>query len=660
VSDVSCGDSTERFLTGNEYVSLAGVSAVTGALNGIGFVHSGFRGCIEVKGPENSSFLEPLIEVDGRGVSCDDVTGELLEFWVPRMQCLFDGLEVTHTIFAPVERRGLVCVLTARNTSEDAVRHVRFGFRAAWGRSGVTTRLSKPMFGSSFAYPSELDPQSPVFEFRGHVPLFALAFTPGFSVTTTTIDSGLDAETSVSGGAEALSHATRPLTVDMVSELDLNPGESIELPLYVGIASKEVSAIACAREMKMQGWDRLLSHLRSWLKSRRIDCEDDALANALNTSSFACYFGTQAITLDTEEYVLTSSRYSKNDTCGTYLDSDAMLWALPAVLQIDPFQARKLLVCALTCQLANVGAGCRFIDGVLLEPGLGLDRLCAPVIALQQYVLATDDLSILYDRRIQTGINTIQGVLAAQRHPQIPLFETLLTPSGDFARQSYLCYSNAIVWQALLALADMYRRIHDPDRSQEALVLAQDVRAAHRQHFTTSGPFGEMFAFSTDLDGNVELGDDPRGSIELLADIGICSDSDAAYSNTLLWLQSEHNPQQSLRAYEIGTLSGESGSLPSISLINDLRTRDKSKALAFLAQSAGGSSGGYRLKHSAPCPSLYTRPSASMAGWFAYALRCALGVRTPADRRRKLHPSTMDALYHPPPTVNFDSRKSRL
>jgi len=418
--------------------------------------------------------------------------------------------------------------------------------------------------------------------------------------------------------------------------------------------------VACAREMRMHGWDRLLSQLHDWLQARKIDCGDQTFDNVLNASSFACYFGTQANTLDTEQYVVTSSRFSKNATCGVYSDSDAMLWALPAVLQIDPFQARKMLMYALTCQLANVGMVSRFIDGVVLEPGLGLDRLCAPVIALHAYVNATDDLSILYDQKIQTAINTIQGVLAAQRHPQVPLFETLLAPSGDLARQPYLCYSNAIVWQALLGLSELYRRIHDPDRAQEALVLAQDVKTAHKEHFTVAGPFGPMFAFSTDLNGNHELGDDMYGSMVLLAEIGIYPNSDLIFANTVLWLQSEYNPEQCRRRYGIGTLTGESGSLPSVCVVNDLQTAARANALAFLVDAAGGALGGCTMRHSEPDSVSETRPSASLAGYAAYALRCGLGARTPADKRRRLRPATMDALYHPPPTTNFDSRKARI
>ena len=99
-----------------------------------------------------------------------------------------------------------------------------------------------------------------------------------------------------------------------------------------------------------------------------------------------------------------------------------MRWTLPAVLQISWEQARKLLTYAFTEQLPNVGVHSRFIDGIVMEPGMVLDQICSPIRAIQTYVQLTGDDSILFDRRVQTGVNTIQQILAAQRHPEVALF----------------------------------------------------------------------------------------------------------------------------------------------------------------------------------------------------------------------------------------------
>ena len=126
-----------------------------------------------------------------------------------------------------------------------------------------------------------------------------------------------------------------------------------------------------------------------------------------------------------------------------------MLFTLPAVLQVNWAHARQMLIYTFTRQLANVGLHSRFIDGIVLEPGLQLDHLCAPVKALHDYVQLTDDMSVLFDRRVQSGVNTIQQILAAQRHADTVLFETLLLPSGEPSRYPYVCYSKVMVWRVL-------------------------------------------------------------------------------------------------------------------------------------------------------------------------------------------------------------------
>ena len=52
---------------------------------------------------------------------------------------------------------------------------------------------------------------------------------------------------------------------------------------------------------------------------------------------------------------------------------------------------------------------------------MALDQICAPIRALSNYVQLTGDDSILFDRRVQAGINNIQQILAAQRHPEAAL-----------------------------------------------------------------------------------------------------------------------------------------------------------------------------------------------------------------------------------------------
>ena len=57
-----------RLNTGNEYVSIPDISASSGGIERIGFVHTGFRGCVELCGAEDEPLIKPVLEVKSRRV----------------------------------------------------------------------------------------------------------------------------------------------------------------------------------------------------------------------------------------------------------------------------------------------------------------------------------------------------------------------------------------------------------------------------------------------------------------------------------------------------------------------------------------------------------------------------------------------------------------
>jgi meiotically up-regulated gene 157 (Mug157) protein len=319
-----------------------------------------------------------------------------------------------------------------------------------------------------------------------------------------------------------------------------------------------------------------------------------------------------------------------------------------------------MLIYAFTTQLENVGLRSRFIDGVVLEPGLQLDNLCAPIRALYNYVQLTEDMSVLFDRRVQAGINAIHRIMAAQRCPDTPLYETLLLPSGEPSVYPYVCYSNVLVWRTLLDAAWLYDRIRDVDRSDEANKLGGQVREAIWRHFLVDGPFGKMFAFSVDMEGNYKLGDDPYGSIQLLTHYGFCSPDDAVYGNTIRWIHSEHNPVLAPGSGG-GTASAPARrNLPLVTVINDLLTGRKDEALEFLRRAGLDEGIACEFVDSDTGEVVGGPAFASGAGSLAHSLRIALGAGVPetATVRRKTRPS--ETLYEPPPEPSQDSRKARL
>lgn len=651
--------SISRLSTGNEYVSVPEISVDNAGIACIGFVQRAFRAAVELHGSEDVPLLKPVVEIDGDELFEEGVQHDLLSYWIPRFESSSPRLRTASTVFAPLGRRGFVCVLTLHNITDEKVK-VRAGWKGCWKSSYHSANLSKLMSGVKFACISSQRPKTPIIEFRGHTPLFAVAFITENNVPVMISDPERHVQITDWTGENISTTAGSPICYEIIDEYSLEPGQIIEIPLYIGIGLEEVSAIASAEEMHMQTWERMLTSLRTWLDKHTIECDIPHFKRMMNLNSFYNYFYSQATTLDTEELMLATSRSSRSNTCASYRDRDAMRWSIPAVLQIDWPQARNMLIYAFTTQLPNLGIRSRFIDGIVLEPGFQLDQFCAPIRALDMYVETTGDMSVLFDRRVQAGVNTMQQILAAQRHSEVALFETLLMPSGEASKYPYVCFSNMLVWRSLVDISQIYNRIRDIDRSEEAKLLAAKVKEAILDHFIVDGPFGRMYAMEIDLSGNYTLGDDPIGSIQLMPYFGFCSQSDSAYKNTVKWIHSEYNPLSGKGNPFEGPLA-YGGKGPSITgVITDLLTGREREALDFLTRAELDDGIGCAVVDKETGRAVSGLAYASCAGYLAFGLRTALNATSPqtALPEQKRRPS--EALYHPPPATSHDTRKARL
>gem|GEM_PF-449533 len=652
----------ERLSTGNEFIAVPDISASNAGIERISFMYTGFRACIELRGSERWPFLQPFVEVNGRNLFDGEVEAEHISYWIPQFRTSANGIEASAVIFAPLGRRGFVCTLKIRiNDPQLASIKIKAGWRGCWQSTHHAAKLAKLMAGVKHAYISSWQIGVPVIEYRGHTPLFAMALVPENVMRSKIWGGESNIEITEWTGESITARPGEPAYYEIADEYTPQLGEEKIITVYVGIGLEEVSAVASAQELRLQGCDRMLAGLKAWLDSRTIDCDVPNLKRLINTNSFYNFFFSQAATLDTEELVSVTARSSRNEHCAAYQDTQAMIWSFPAILQVDWTQARKLLIYAFTVQLPNVGYRSRYMNGIVLEPGLQLDQLCAPIKALHLYVQLTNDLSILFDRRVQSGVNAIQQTLAAQRHPEVALFETLLLPSGEPSRYPYVCYSNILVWRILRDIAWLYDRIRDIDRSIEAESLAEKVKAAIMAHFVVPGPMGEMFALGIDLRGNYELGDDPIGSIQLATFHGFCRPDDPVYRNTVAWIHSEHNPYFGRGSALEAPFASADGSASLVSVINDLLTDRVEPALDFLNRAF--------LDDGIACETIdrvtgraARGPAyACLAGLLSFALRTALGLPVPkaAIAPQKRRPS--EALYQPPPPeASQVTRKARL
>ena len=314
------------------------------------------------------------------------------------------------------------------------------------------------MSGEQMAYKSGWN-HSYVFDFRDTVNVFS--FAPIF-------EDELD--------IEFCNHTGDSISYQFAKKLVLQPGESQGLNVYWGVAFEEVGSTTSAKEMKRKGFAQLMNTTSSWLAARSQISGDEALDKLFHTNLFFNFFYAAGITLDTEQFVLVTSRSPRYYVSAAYWDRDSLLWSFPSILIADPEYARNMLEYVFTVQIRNVGVHSRYIDGTVLEPGFELDELCAPIVALYNYVKATGQRELVWEPHIRKGIERILAILATKKHPSTDLYETFLQPTDDMIVYPYLTYNNALVYTILHYLAELLQGVKDESYLEALIEQANRVK----------------------------------------------------------------------------------------------------------------------------------------------------------------------------------------
>lgn len=585
----------ERYLpTGSEQVSLPRVNEINAGVEDLTFLHMASRGLIDLRGGQLEPLMRPFVAQQGVEAELGGFEWSRLGYWYPRFAARAGALGLEGVILTPVGERGFGYRLRLTNNGAETV-ETAFGLRGQTGSAWHCVNVDKPIEGALNCYVSGWS-GLPVFEQMCGVPLFALA----------PICEGkcrAEFEPAGEGWLWRLERTVR-----------LAPGESAEFTAWWGLGLEEVSAVTSARELQRRGWDWELRRSLAWLAQRSLDLGDEALTRLYNTNLFFCIFFSTGRTLDTEELVLVTSRSPRYYVSAAYWDRDSLLWSFPAVLDADAALAREMLGYVFGRQRRNIGVHSRFIDGTVLEPGFELDELMAPVLALERYVDATGDRSVLADPDVLRGIDGILKKLDAERAEDCELYETFLQPTDDERVYPYITYDNVLVWRALRALGRLFER---PELTEQA----ERVRRAIYDNCIFDG----AFAWSVDLAGGHDVYDEPPGSLLLLPYYGFCAWDDPVYLKTAEMIRSP-DYAYSFAGCEIAEIGCPHAPHPwLLSIGNSLLCGRSGEALEHLRRT--------RLDNGIACESVDEHTGecttgeafATCAGFICHALRRAIG-----------------------------------
>lgn len=585
----------ERYLpTGSEQVSLPRVNEINAGVEDLTFLHMASRGLIDLRGGQLEPLMRPFVAQQGVEAELGGFEWSRLGYWYPRFAARAGALGLEGVILAPVGERGFGYRLRLTNNGAETV-EASFGLRGQTGSAWHCVNVDKPIEGALNCYASGWS-GLPVFEQMCGVPLFALApICEG--------ECRAEFESAGEGWLWRLERTVR-----------LAPGESAEFTAWWGLGLEEVSAVTSARELQRRGWDWELRRSLAWLAQRSLDLGDEALTRLYNTNLFFCIFFSTGRTLDTEELVLVTSRSPRYYVSAAYWDRDSLLWSFPAVLDADADLAREMLGYVFGRQRRNIGVHSRFIDGTVLEPGFELDELMAPVLALERYVDATGDRSVLADPDVLRGIDGILKKLDAERAEGCELYETFLQPTDDERVYPYITYDNVLVWRALRALGRLFER---PELTERA----ERVRRAIYDNCIFDG----AFAWSVDLAGGHDVYDEPPGSLLLLPYYGFCAWDDPVYLKTAEMIRSP-DYTYSFAGCEIAEIGCPHAPHPwLLSIGNSLLCGRSGEALEHLRRT--------RLDNGIACESVDEHTGecttgeafATCAGFICHALRRAIG-----------------------------------
>lgn len=585
----------ERYLpTGSEQVSLPRVNEINAGVEDLTFLHMASRGLIDLRGGQLEPLMRPFVAQQGVEAELGGFEWSRLGYWYPRFAARAGALGLEGVILTPVGERGFGYRLRLTNNGAETV-ETAFGLRGQTGSAWHCVNVDKPIEGALNCYVSGWS-GLPVFEQMCGVPLFALApICEG--------ECRAEFESAGEGWLWRLERTVR-----------LAPGESAEFTAWWGLGLEEVSAVTSARELQRRGWNWELRRSLAWLAQRSLDLGDEALTRLYNTNLFFCIFFSTGRTLDTEELVLVTSRSPRYYVSAAYWDRDSLLWSFPAVLDADAALAREMLGYVFGRQRRNIGVHSRFIDGTVLEPGFELDELMAPVLALERYVDATGDRSVLADPDVLRGIDGILKKLDAERAEDCELYETFLQPTDDERVYPYITYDNVLVWRALRALGRLFER---PELTERA----ERVRRAIYDNCIFDG----AFAWSVDLAGGHDVYDEPPGSLLLLPYYGFCAWDDPVYLKTAEMIRSP-DYTYSFAGCEIAEIGCPHAPHPwLLSIGNSLLCGRSGEALEHLRRT--------RLDNGIACESVDEHTGecttgeafATCAGFICHALRRAIG-----------------------------------
>lgn len=512
--------------TGNEWIALPEIEAADGSLASFNVLSMRDRGLLQVNGERGKPALQPYFTLNGKPLNFSAPTWELIEYWIPVAHFAANGLTADITYCAPPGSRGAFLHMTMTNHGGTA-QSVSMGVKASWGALSRVTYLPVELRGDRSVMAAPWVDSAEVYSFTTDDTQFAWSL----------MHEGAQAQVSVPPFSVAPA-------VDAQRSVQLQPGETAEANFILGAGVEEFSASHNAKALReiinRSGAQAIIDQTAAWCKRHTRTTGQADLDSLMNRNYLFTTLYAWGRTIDTEQFVGVTSRSPRYYVSAAYWDRDAMIWSFPGLLDTDPAWAREALDYALSIQLRNTGIHSRFIDGIVLEDGLELDEVDAPILAFASYVRTTNDQQFLLAHR--AALLALDDRLARQFDPAAGLYISLQDSQDEYQKRPFLTYDNVLSWRALLDLSELFDRLGDRAKAQELTRQAATLHTTIMKAMVSDsapGAGGPIFVCATD-GKNPLFADIPPGSLLKLPALGFISQDDPLFVRTFQWLHSKN------------------------------------------------------------------------------------------------------------------------
>ena len=522
--------SDDVIATGNEWIALPTIRASDGALVDFNVLSMRDRGLLEVVGAPGEAVLTPFVQINGKNIVLHNLRWELIEYWIPVAHFKEDGVEITLTYCAPPESRAAFLRLTVKNDKGESIPAV-LGLKASWGGLNRVTYNPVQLRGDRRMAPAPWVDPAEVFSFVTHDTWFAWS---------------LIYPNSEARGSDS-PESSAP-TLEARRELKIAPGQTAECNYILGAGIEEFSGPHNAKALRemidRNGADYMIRKTAEWCQKHTRTTGQADLDFIMNRNFLFTTLYAWGKAIDTEQLVGVTSRSPRYYVSAAYWDRDAMLWSFPGLLDTDTKIARQALEYALGVQLRNAGVHSRFIDGVVLEDGLELDELVAPLHALGQYVERTNDDAFLLKHK--EALLTLDERLMDLKDEQTGLYSTLQDAQDEYQPLPFSTYDNVLTWRVLQDMSKLYERLGDKARAQSAENNASALKVAIQKFCIADGAHGAHGAggpiYADATDGKkYKFADVPPGSLMKLPLLGFVPENDPVFARTYDWLHSKNH-----------------------------------------------------------------------------------------------------------------------